>query len=181
MRFRSVCLVLAGFAFLTLPPFARANVLYDIQLGATFPFGFGGTHVSFDLPDFLQHTGPVTSFLVDTSPLGPITVIDLNGAPGGDCFLPTFGGGSGPSGCLALHASNGSTLSDGGMWTFNAPGIYHDFGGTGSILTITDLSPTPQVPEPGSLSLLATAVTAVGLVARKKRLHPNRTVASHKV
>ena len=175
MRFRSAWLVLAGFACLTLTPFARADLLYDIQLGPTFPLGFGGTHISFDLPNFLQHTGPVTSFLVDTSPQGPITAIDLNGALGGNCFIPGFGGGGGGlSGCLALAlGAGGGSLTDGAMWTFNAPGTYNDFGNTGSILTITDLSPA-GVPEPSSIILLATGLTAVGLVARKKRLHRNQ-------
>jgi hypothetical protein len=118
----------------------------------------------------LQDTGTVKSFLLASLPPGKGTLeaLEINGVKGGGCFVPgAGGGGGGPGGCVDIVPTGGG-LTDGAAWVFDAPGTYLDVGDTGSTLTITDRSPA-AAPELGSISLLVTAVAAVGLVAGKKR------------
>ena len=108
--------------------------------------------MTFDLPTFQETVTNLTTFVTDTSNLGPFTAVSLSGnstdcslpnaAPAGPCFIGEFASGGG----IGLPAF--PSFSGPGMFTVTATeGVFVET----TTVTITDV---PGVPEPSSLLLL---------------------------
>lgn len=153
-------LIASFFMALWLPMSGRADILYD------FTTPIHSTHIEFQLPLFVQHVGPLTSFNLATSTEGsPIALFDLSGSSTEACS-GSYGGSSfsAPGNCFGI------------IWNDHAVAVALDpliaFSGLGTYssdifaLTITEV---PAIPEPSSVAMLFTTIGLVAVLFSKAR------------
>jgi hypothetical protein len=148
MRVKFAALTIAIASLVLLPSSTKADTfVYNVTST------FGAVDVTFDLPTF-QESVTTTTFIHDTSAIGPLTVVSLSGnsAVCSATTFATFTAGPGPC-FVGANATSGIVFNQVLAPSFTGPGTFTmtDIAGTATV-TITDVP--SAAPEPSSLILL---------------------------
>ena len=153
----AICMLLSGTIFV---PFAHADLLYDVK-----DTNFDGTatyEYTFTEPNFLTTTTTIPEAdltFITALPAGCTeTSATINNPSSTTPSLTDNLTGTG-SGCMT------STADFLGLGPFNHDGTYSNGAPVPTVLTI---SGSPVVPEPGSISLLLTAIVVLGMITKKR-------------